>query len=65
MITSGLYGFVEGNYMGYGNLGETYASKGNSASKTAEGVTDSSITHITGSQNLNTYQFLIGLGYAF
>ncbi len=65
IIKSGLYGFIEGNYMGYSSLGDAYSSNGNSASKTAEGVTNSSATHITGSQNLNTYQLLVGLGYVF
>ena len=65
IIKGGLYFFAEGNYMGYGNLGETYTSKANSASETAVGVTNSGVTHITGRQNLSTYQFSIGLGYAF
>jgi hypothetical protein len=65
IITDGLYGFVEGNYMGYSKLGDTYSAKGNSASKEAEGVSNSSVTNITGSQRLNTYQLLIGVGYVF
>ena len=54
MITGGLYGFAEGNYMGY-------SSSSFSASK----------SYIGGSNNeslnpsLNSYQFLIGLGYKF
>ena len=65
IIKGGLYFFAEGNYMGYGNLGETYTSKANSASETAVGVTNSGVTHITGRQNLSTYPFSIGRGYAF
>jgi len=65
MISSGLYGFAEANYMGYGTLKNSYSSNGNSASKTDEGVSNSSVTNITGSQNLNSYQFLVGVGYSF
>ena len=65
IITGGLYGFVEANYMGYGTLRETYTSPAKSAAETAVGVTNSSVTQITGSRSLSTYQFFIGLGYAF
>jgi hypothetical protein len=64
-VAGGLYGFVEGNYMGYGNISESYNAIGNSASKTAVGVTNSNVTTISRSQNLNSYQFLVGIGYKF
>ena len=64
IITSGLYGFIEGNYMGYSAPSYTY---------TTTNVTDrssgySSVGTRTASVNfasLNTFQMLIGLGYAF
>ncbi|MBT8545109.1 hypothetical protein G6730_08995 [Polynucleobacter paneuropaeus] len=52
IITSGLYGFVEGNYMGY-----------KAPSYTFKAADDESVTNNFSS--LNTYQLLIGLGYAF
>jgi hypothetical protein len=64
-FTGGYYGFVECNYLGYSRLGETYSSKGNSASKEAEGLTNTSVTNISGGQDLSTYQFLVGVGYSF
>lgn len=65
IISDGLYGFIEANYMGYNNLKDSYSSNGNSASKTSEGFSNSSVTNITGKSSLNSYQILVGLGYAF
>lgn len=66
VITKGLYGFVEANYFSY-NTSRTssYSSVGNSASKSAVGLRNTSVTNISGSHNLNSYQFLVGLGYSF
>lgn len=65
MITSGLYGFVEGNYMGYSSPSYSYASVTKSID-TLTGVTNSgSRINTTNFNSLNTYRFLIGLGYAF
>lgn len=65
MIANGFYGFAEANYMGYGTLKNSYSSNGNSASKTGEGFSNSSTTNITGTQNLSSYQLLLGVGYSF
>ena len=65
MLASGFYGFVEGNYMGYANPSYSYTT-GYSAVKNNLGVTSASTTyHSTNFNGLNTYQFLIGAGYAF
>ena len=65
MIASGFYGFVEGNYMGYANPSYSYTT-GYSAVKNNLGVTSASTTsHSSNFNGLNTYQFLIGAGYAF
>jgi hypothetical protein len=65
MITSGLYGFVEGNYMGYSAPSYSY----NSPAKSGEAINGISSTGTrtisTNFANLNTYQLLVGLGYAF
>jgi hypothetical protein len=66
-IVSGLYGFVEGNYMGYSAPSYTYTS-GIKAIETLTRVNSSntSTRAINVSfASLNTYQMLIGLGYAF
>ena len=64
VITSGLYGFVEGNYMGYNAPSYTYVT--NNAPDTSRGVnTSSTRTATTTFASLNTYQVLVGLGYAF
>jgi hypothetical protein len=65
VIKDGFYVFAEANYMDYGKLKQSYTSNGNSASKTLEGFSNASTTNITTSQNLSTYQFLVGLGYSF
>ena len=55
IITSGLYGFVEGNYMGYS--APSYSHNTTSSTGTR--------THTQNFASLNTYQLLIGVGYAF
>ena len=59
MFASGLYGFVEANYMGYSAPSYTFTS--------TTGSTNTSGTRtVTASfGSLNSYQALIGLGYAF
>jgi outer membrane immunogenic protein len=65
IITSGLYGFVEGNYMSYSNPSYSYSST-KRPTLTLNGVSPAGTSTVyTSFANLNTYQFLIGLGYAF
>jgi len=60
IITSGLYGFVEGNYMGYSAPSYTFTST------TGQATNPSGTRTVTASfASLNTFQALIGLGYAF
>jgi opacity protein-like surface antigen len=65
MVTSGLYGFVEGNYMGYSapsysNLATTRAHD------TLHGIGSTGTRTVTYNfASLNTFQALVGLGYAF
>jgi len=64
IITGGLYGFVEGNYMGYS--APSYSITSNNAADTSRGVTNTSTRTVTTSySSFNTYQMLIGLGYTF
>jgi len=64
IINSGLYGFVEGNYMSYNAPSYTFSSS--KAIDLAHGVTSASTRTVsTNFGSLNTYQFLVGLGYAF
>jgi len=64
IITSGLYGFVEGNYMGYNS--PSYRFSSTTATDNAIHGTGSSTRTVTSSfSSLNTYQVLVGLGYAF
>ena len=64
IITKGLYGFVEGNYMGYSAPSYSYAT--NNSLDTSRGVTTSSTRTVAASfASLNSFQALIGLGYAF
>jgi len=65
MITSGLYGFVEGNYMGYS--APSYSSNTTTrASDTLHGVSSTGTRTVTANfASLNSFQALIGLGYAF
>jgi len=51
MITSGLYGYAEGNYMSYG--------KANFSATASDG------TLVTSNPSLNSYQLLVGIGYKF
>jgi outer membrane immunogenic protein len=60
MFASGLYGFVEGNYMGYSAPSYTFTST------TGQATNPSGTRTVTASfASLNSYQALIGLGYAF
>lgn len=64
VITSGLYGFVEGNYMSYSAPSYTFTSV--NATNTSTGASTSSTRTVSNNfASLNTYQMLIGLGYAF
>jgi hypothetical protein len=64
VISSGLYGFVEANYMGYNNPSYTFTST--NATDTSRGVTTTSTRTVTASfASLNSFQALIGVGYAF
>ena len=64
IITSGLYGFVEGNYMGYS--APSYSWTGNNAIEKAYSATTIPSRTVTASfASLNSFQALIGLGYAF
>jgi len=64
-ITGGLYGFAEGNFMGYGTAGYSVnpvLQPGN----TSRGVTPTGTRNInTNVTSFNSYQLLVGLGYAF
>jgi opacity protein-like surface antigen len=51
MVTSGLYGFAEANYMSYG--------------KTTFSSTNTNAYTLSNSPTLNTYQALVGVGYKF
>jgi len=55
MITSGLYGFAEGNYMSYGRANVSAQN----------GTTAGTSTNYSMSQSLNSYQLLVGVGYKF
>jgi len=63
VISSGLYGFVEGNYMGYNSPSYTFTST--NATDTSRGVTTSTRIVSSSFASLNSFQALIGLGYAF
>lgn len=55
IITGGLYGFAEGNYMSY--------SKANNSGSIVNG--DGSTSKINSNSNLSSYQLLVGVGYKF
>ena len=59
VIKGGLYGFVEGNYMGYSAPSYAFTIK------EAYGGIASTKTVSTSFASLNSFQALIGLGYAF
>jgi outer membrane immunogenic protein len=65
IITTGLYGFIEGNYMGYS--APSYSSTATIVPVNAlHGISSTSTRTVTNSYaSLNTFQALIGLGYAF
>ena len=65
IITGGLYGFAEGNYMNYGSAGYSY-SPVLQPSNTARGVTPAGTRVVNMNiSSFNSYQLLVGLGYAF
>ena len=64
IITSGMYGFIEGNYMSY--TAPSYSFTGNNGADRAYGATTIPTRSVTTSfASLNAFQALIGLGYAF
>ena len=64
VIANGLYGFVEGNYMGYS--APSYTLTHRNATDASRGATTASTRTVTTSfASLNSFQALIGLGYAF
>ena len=64
IITKGLYGFVEGNYMGYSAPSYTFSTT-NSLDRSRGVTATSTRTGVTSFASLNTFQALVGLGYAF
>jgi len=63
IITSGLYGFVEGSYMSYSAPSDSYSA--NSPAAVSLSRSNSTRTVTTSFASLNSFQALIGLGYAF
>jgi hypothetical protein len=64
IITSGMYGFIEGNYMSYS--APSYSFTGNNATDRAYGATTiPTRSGTTSFASLNSFQALIGVGYAF
>ena len=65
MIASGLYGFVEGNYMSYSSPSDSFTTSV-TALNTVHGITSTGTRTVTTNfSSLNSYQLLIGVGYAF
>ena len=56
IITGGVYGFAEANYMSYGKTSQT---------STSPYTTGSGTTSINTNGSLSTYQLLVGVGYKF
>ena len=65
MIMSGLYGFVEGNYMGYSAPSYTYTTATRPIIELHGVSSTGARTNDRNFASLNTYQLLIGVGYAF
>jgi outer membrane immunogenic protein len=65
IINAGLYAFVEGNYMGYSAPSYSYSSTADSFNRSVSASSSVTRTVITNFASLNSYQMLIGLGYAF
>ena len=63
IITSGLYGFVEGNYMGYSAPSYSYSTYTPTTVSLSRSNSPRTVT--TSFASLNSFQALIGLGYAF
>jgi hypothetical protein len=65
IIASGLYGFVEGNYMSYSSTTDSFTTSV-TALNNVSGITSSGTRTVTTNfASLNTYQILVGLGYKF
>jgi hypothetical protein len=65
IITSGLYGFVEGNYMSYNSPSDSFTTTV-TALNTVHGISSTGTRTVTTKFNsLNSYQLLVGMGYAF
>ena len=65
IITSGLYGFMEGNYMGYSSPSDSFTTTV-TALNTVHGISSTGTRTVTTNfSSLNSYQLLVGLGYAF
>jgi hypothetical protein len=65
IITSGLYGFVEGNYMSYNSPSDSFTTTV-TALNTVHGISSAGTRTVTTKFNsLNSYQLLVGMGYAF
>ena len=65
IITSGLYGFVEGNYMSYSSPSDSYTTTVPTLNSLYGINSTGTRTVTTKFSSLNSYQFLVGLGYAF
>jgi hypothetical protein len=63
VISSGLYGFVEGNYMGYSAPSYSYSTYTPTTVSLSRSTSPRTVT--TNFASLNSFQALIGLGYAF
>ena len=63
IITSGLYGFVEGSYMSYSAPSDSYSTYTPAAVSLGRSASARTVT--TSFASLNSFQALIGLGYAF
>ncbi len=63
IITSGLYGFVEANYMGYSAPSYSYSTYSPAAVSLGRSASERTVT--TSFASLNSFQALVGLGYAF
>lgn len=63
IITSGLYGFIEGNYMGYSAPSYSYSTVSPAAASLGRSASTRTVSASFAS--LNSFQALIGLGYAF
>jgi hypothetical protein len=65
IITKGLYGFVEGNYMAYSAPSYSATATVNATNNLHNVTTTGTRTQYYNFASLNSYQLLVGLGYAF